>query len=140
MFTERTLLLGNYYNDLSVLFGILTLKGNRANEKNNKRMLAIKVYWIYSSVLGEMNNRLVAMPLLRFWLIIQVLFQQLYANTQARSVVIGKKFLCVEANPQYVLNLTCKIRLVNRSTQLYNMNIELQPNITLDNIHVNVTS
>lgn len=83
-----------------------------------------------------MDNRLVAMRFLQLWLITQVLLQTVYG--QARSVVIGKKFLCVGANPQYVVNTTCKIRLINRSNQLYNMNIELQPNVTLYNMHVKI--
>lgn len=96
------------------------------------------IEWMYSSVLDEMNIRLVAMSVLQFWIITQLLFQKFYASTQAKSVVIGQKFLCVEANPQYVVNTTCKIHLIDRSTQLYSMNIELQPNVTLYNMNVNI--
>lgn len=79
------------------------------------------------------------MVILQFCLItLIVLFENLDASTQSKSIAIGKKFLCIEANPQYIANSTCTIRLIDRTFQLYNMSIDLQPNVTLNNMHVSI--
>lgn len=91
-------------------------------------------------VFVDMFKQLVAMVNQQFLLFAPILFQTFYASPQAKSVLFGKKFLCFAVNSRYIANSTCTIRFINRWTQLYDMSIDLQPNVTLDNMHVNIYS
>lgn len=52
------------------------------------------------------------------------------------SWIHNTKLLCVKHNESYVANSTCSLKLISRSTELSNINIVLQPNIILRNLHV----
>lgn len=70
--------------------------------------------------------------LIFFFIIIQVTNQ---VEIQ-KSWIHNTKLLCVKQNASYVANSTCNLVLVSRNTELNNINIVLQPNVVLHNLHV----
>lgn len=52
------------------------------------------------------------------------------------SWIHNTKLLCVKQNASYVANSKCNMELVSRSTELSNIDIVLQPNVVLHNLHV----
>lgn len=57
-----------------------------------------------------------------------------------KNVFMGKKILCINSNPKYLVEDTeCSIKLMNRTHQSYNINYRLHPNMTIKPLYVRIT-
>lgn len=83
------------------------------------------------------NGTMGAVPLI--FLIISFVFLIIQVTNQVKiqnSWLHNTKILCVKQNASYVANCTCNWRLVSRTIEESSLNINLQPNVVLDNLHV----
>lgn len=70
-----------------------------------------------------------------------ILFVACFSNfatsvDDTRFNVIGKHILCAHSKDQLVESSLCNVKLLNRTSNLYNASLVLHPNITLHNAYV----
>lgn len=62
-----------------------------------------------------------------------------YSIYSGKNVFTGKKILCVNSNPKYLIeDADCSIKLMNRTHQRYNVSYRLHPNVTINSFSVSI--
>lgn len=56
-----------------------------------------------------------------------------------KNVFMGKKILCIDSNPKYLVeDAECSIKLMNRTHQRYSVSYRLHPNVTINPFYVSL--
>lgn len=55
---------------------------------------------------------------------------------QGHHAVRGTRAICTNLNTEVLVYFNCSIKLVNRTFNLYNFDLEIQPNVTVTWLHV----